>query len=68
LPTRTWTPGAALRDAYAMVVPADLPAGRYRVLAGMYDPASGARLRVTNAAGEDTGDTIELGEVEIARR
>ncbi len=68
LPTRSWTPGVALRDAYAMVVPADLPAGRYRVLAGLYDPATGARLRATNAAGQEVGDTIELGDVEIVRR
>ncbi len=67
LPTRTWTPGVALRDAYAMVVPADLPAGRYRVVAGLYDPATGMRLRVTNVEGNDLGDTIELGDVEIVR-
>ncbi len=67
LPTRTWTPGAALRDAYSMVVPADLPAGRYRVLAGLYDPATGMRLRVTNAGGDEGGDTVWLGDVEVVR-
>ena len=68
LPTRTWTPGVALRDAYAVVVPADLPTGRYRVVAGLYDPATGTRLRVTNVDGADLGDTVALGDVEIVQR
>jgi hypothetical protein len=59
-PTSTWLPGEILADAYRLALPADLPPGDYRLIAGMYDPATGQRL--PTQAG---GDFVDLGTVTI---
>lgn len=64
LPTHLWRPGFALDDAYALTVPAELPAGSYRLVGGMYDLASGARLPVT-VEGAPAGDTFEVGVIQV---
>jgi 4-amino-4-deoxy-L-arabinose transferase-like glycosyltransferase len=63
LPMTRWQTGAVYRDAHAMVIPADMPAGRYQVVAGVYDPISGQRLQTT-----DGPDVAVLGTVEVMRR
>jgi hypothetical protein len=63
LPTTRWQPGEKLRDAHAMVIPPDLPAGKYRVVVGVYDPITGDRLTTS-----DGQDTATIGEVEVLRR
>jgi hypothetical protein len=45
-----------------MVIPQDLPAGAYQVVAGVYDPVTGQRLLTT-----DGNDAVTLGHVEITR-
>ncbi|NOZ27188.1 MAG: hypothetical protein GXP39_03925, partial [Chloroflexi bacterium] len=64
-PTTGWLPGEVLADAYRVPVDADLPPGRYRVEVGMYDPATGARLPVTDAAGNPIGDRVLLEPVTV---
>ena len=59
VPTSHWPPGVPQRDAYAIVAPADLPPGEYRIRIGMYDPTSGARLRISD------GDAVVVGVVEV---
>ncbi|GIK41188.1 MAG: hypothetical protein BroJett011_50210 [Chloroflexota bacterium] len=54
-PTTTWLPGEILTDPYTLTLPANLPPGGYRLIGGLYDAATGARLPV--AAG---GDFVEL--------
>lgn len=44
LPALGWLPGEWLVDRHAIDLPPDLPAGEYRLAAGLYDPASGERL------------------------
>jgi hypothetical protein len=63
LPMTRWPADQTLRDAHAMVIPADLPTGTYRVVAGVYDPATNQRL-LTQA----NEDHAELGTVEVTRR
>jgi hypothetical protein len=46
-PTTTWLPGEILTDTYALPLPADLPAGEYRLITGLYNPATGERLLTT---------------------
>ncbi len=36
-PTNSWAPGELIRDPYRLSLPADLPAGTYQLLVGMYD-------------------------------
>lgn len=50
-PTAVWRPGDVVRDPYHLPLPAELPAGVYRLTAGMYDKSTGQRLKT--AAGVD---------------
>lgn len=59
-PTTTWLPGEILTDPYSLSLPPDLSPGRYRLITGLYDPASGARLPVSSG-----GDFVELGQVTV---
>lgn len=43
-PTSAWEPGRQVAVPFPIGIPADLPAGSYRLLIGVYDPASGTRL------------------------
>jgi hypothetical protein len=63
LPMTRWAPNQPLRDAHAMVIPADLPAGVYQVVVGVYDPATGQRLLT-----QDGADHAKLGTVEVIHR
>jgi 4-amino-4-deoxy-L-arabinose transferase-like glycosyltransferase len=48
-----------------VVVPADLSPGRYRIVAGVWDPRSGHRLRRWWGPLPVLGPTVELGAVEV---
>ena len=63
-PTTTWEPGQVLSDHYGVLLPADLPPGRYTLIAGLYHVASGERLPVT-LDGEPVGDHLVLGSVKV---
>ncbi len=43
-PTDRWLVGEYVEDAHTLPVPAAPPPGPYRLLAGLYDPLTGARL------------------------
>jgi 4-amino-4-deoxy-L-arabinose transferase-like glycosyltransferase len=69
LPTSGWVPGEFITDPYTLALPENLPAGSYQVEFGMYDPASGARLPVTQADGQPAGDRVLLpGPIQIATK
>ena len=55
-PTRVWSPGESIVDPHVVALPADLPAGQYRLLVGMYDLETLVRLPRLDG----TGDTIEI--------
>jgi len=63
LPMMRWPVGETLRAPHAMVAPADLPAGQYRVFVGVYDPISGQRLTLA-----DGRDELELPRLTVVRR
>jgi hypothetical protein len=44
LPTSEWEPPRTYLSEIPLTLPADAPPGPYRVLLGLYDPASGERL------------------------
>lgn len=62
-PTREWRAGERIRDSYGLRLPGDLPAGHYRLIAGMYDPLTLKRLPMTDSAGADAGDYLQLAEM-----
>ncbi|MEI6778063.1 MAG: glycosyltransferase family 39 protein [Chloroflexales bacterium] len=60
-PTRTWRVGTMVVDANDVYLPPGLAPGTYRVVVGMFNPASGARPVVTfNDA------PVPIGEYEVA--
>lgn len=68
-PTSQWAPGRFQAADLPFPMPADLPAGTYRLLVGLYDPATGQRLPLGGAAAADPAlsgpDALELLELTI---
>jgi len=62
-PTTQWAPDTLVRTQAAFRVPASLPAGRYRLIAGLFNPADGARLRTAAGA-----DHLALGPITLRGR
>ncbi len=59
-PTSQWLSGEAVSDQHGLFLPADLPAGDYQLILGLYDPATGQRLpTATNT------DFITLGSISL---
>jgi len=70
-PTTRWLPGEIVADTHGLLLPADLPSGRYRLWAGMYE--YGAMRNLAVEAGSAPGVTVAdnrilLGEVEVVER
>jgi hypothetical protein len=58
-PTSTWRPDRLIRDDYWIVPRMGIPLGDYRVLAGLYDPATGVRPLANGA------EAVEVGRVTV---
>lgn len=58
-PPTCWPEGEQVVDPYTLALPADLPVGRYALVAGLYDAATGERLRT------GSGDRVQLSEIAI---
>jgi hypothetical protein len=67
--TSSWRPGRFAATDLPLPVPADAPAGMYRLVIGRYDPASGQRLALRAGAPTDPAldgpDALVLAEVRI---
>jgi hypothetical protein len=46
-PTTIWSPGEQILDRHSLPLPSTLPAGRYQLVIGLYQPATGRRLPLT---------------------
>lgn len=58
--TRSWAPGEPVLDNHGLLIPNDLPAGEYRLIAGLYDRNDpGARLEL------DGENALELGRILV---
>ncbi len=64
-PATMWTAGQMLRDDIPVQVARDAPPGHYRLAVIVYDPATGARLAVRSADGQELGDALDLGEIVV---
>ena len=60
-PTTSWLPREIIADDYMLHLPADLPAGSYRVVVGVYQELNNTRLKLANGS-----DFVELTTLEIA--
>ncbi len=59
-PTTGWLLGEIVLDSHALPLPADLPAGEYRLIAGLYDAATGERLGTGHGRDFILLDTITI--------
>jgi 4-amino-4-deoxy-L-arabinose transferase-like glycosyltransferase len=62
-PLPQWQAGDLVRDPHRVQLPPDLTAGRYQLVAGMYDPTTGQRFMTENGQ-----DRVELGAIEVLER
>ncbi len=59
-PTTTWAPGVPVVDNHGLLIPRELPAGEYRLIAGLYDIGDpSARLSVAG------GSYVDLGQIAV---
>ncbi len=61
-PTTTWQPGEEIADRHALLLPADLPTGDYRLRLGLYRLPGGERLGTAQGL-----DHLTLGPVQVIR-
>lgn len=59
-PTSTWPANEPITAHHALALPSDLQPGDYRLIAGLYNPATGKRLAVAEGS-----NFIELGNINI---
>ena len=62
-PTSGWWPNEYIDDRYLISLPADLPAGQYQILVGMYDPITQRRLPADGA--DAAGDFVRVTTVQV---
>ena len=61
--TSHWTPGTLMRTQAAVRFPADTADGRYPLIAGLYNPATGERLKPARG-----NDQLSLGSLTVRGR
>jgi hypothetical protein len=59
-----WQPDEIYSDRHAIDLPADLPAGAYRLQMGLYNAVTGQRVPVSGL-GQAAIDQIEIGTIEL---
>lgn len=65
-PTTAWQPGEVVGERYELAVDPGAPPGRYRLIAGLYDLATGERLPVSGAGSEGGAeDFVFLSTIEV---
>jgi 4-amino-4-deoxy-L-arabinose transferase-like glycosyltransferase len=64
-PTTTWRPGDLIGERYDLAILPDAPPGRYWLIAGMYDLATGEHLPWLDAQGNVAGSYLLLGTIEV---
>ncbi len=64
-PTDRWRPGEAVVDRHTLPISADTPPGLYPLYTALYDPVTGARLPVLDAAGAPIDDKVRIAEIEV---
>ena len=60
-PTTSWLPREIITDAYTLKLPENLPAGSYRLVAGLYHALDNTRLKLA-----DGTDFVELTTLNFA--
>jgi 4-amino-4-deoxy-L-arabinose transferase-like glycosyltransferase len=61
-PTTAWPPNQTVADPYRVPIAPNAPAGKYKIEVGLYDTATGERLKLS-----DGSDSMILAEIDITR-
>ncbi|HID50827.1 MAG TPA: DUF2079 domain-containing protein [Anaerolineae bacterium] len=64
-PTSQWQPGEITADMHCFQIPPQLPPGPYQIKAGIYNPDTGSRLPIQDAAIPATDNAAILTEILI---
>jgi hypothetical protein len=64
-PTTRWRPGDLVGERYDLLVDAGAPPGRYQLITGMYDLATGKNLIWFDGQGNALGPHFLLGTLEV---
>ncbi len=64
-PMHLWDPNVHYPDSRTLALPGDLAPGRYRLEVGLYQPATGGRLPVTEGPGRLPGDSLIVDFVTV---
>lgn len=63
-PTDDWVAGEVVIDPYTLALPAEVPAGVYQLLVGMYDPETLERLPIASERAEE--NSLLLTTIQVA--
>jgi hypothetical protein len=66
-PTSSWRAGTLIVDVNDLPLPADLPAGEYTLVAGMFDPASGAHPPTQVDGRPVSSSETRMGTIRVER-
>ncbi|MCB0130613.1 MAG: hypothetical protein KDD78_07185, partial [Caldilineaceae bacterium] len=66
-PMSRWEPGEVIADRQEIKLDADIPPGRYRVVMGVYDPATVTNLPTSGGDSYLPGDRLLLTEIELVQ-
>lgn len=64
-PTSVWSPGEVIPDNHTLELPAELPAGTYDIVVGLYDAPSGARLPVSDSPDRTSDGAVKIGTMNV---
>jgi 4-amino-4-deoxy-L-arabinose transferase-like glycosyltransferase len=67
-PTTSWVRDEVVSDNHGLLVPEGTPLGEYRLVTGMYLPATGQRLNVLDELGQALGDAVQLSVVNVVEK
>lgn len=64
-PTTGWLPGEIITDAHTLTFSTPPASGKYRLIAGLYDPLTGQRLSLLNEQAQPISDAIIVAEITL---
>jgi hypothetical protein len=61
----TWPSGTTVLDRHLLKLPPDIPSGDYILITGMYEPDLNLRLNYFDVAGNEQGNSLDIGTITI---
>jgi hypothetical protein len=63
--TQQWNVGEIVADRHVLRLPQDIPAGDYKITAGLYEPETNLRLDLLDSIGNPAGVSFDLTTVVL---